>query len=100
MKKPLKLIGCTKCGAGLSVQAESCSECGYPHVPANPIGDLEAAPAMLAEYRILRSVGVVVLMTGVLAALADARFAAGVAVTVGTSSFLAGVLGSWWNRNN
>ena len=105
MKKSLTLVKCAECGARLSVQAEACSECGYPHIRTaaslpRAAEDLDSAQAIHGEYRLLQAGGLIVLVAGILAALADSRFAAGVTLTVGGTIYLAGVLGAWWNRRD
>lgn len=105
MNKSLTLVKCAECGARLAVQAEACPECGYPHIrstaaPPRRGEDFESAQAVHGEYRLLQAGGLIVLVAGILAALADSRFAAGVTLTVGGTIYLAGVLGAWWNRRD
>lgn len=103
MKKKLNLVDCTQCGARLSHLAEACPECGYPHLAASP-GTATTTPAAdtvsaQREYRILQFAGIAVLLVGLIAAGADSRFAAAVAMVTGALIYLAGLLGSWWNRD-
>lgn len=101
MKKKLNLVACTQCGAHLSHLAEACPECGYPHLAASPGSAAPTADTVSAqrEYRILQFAGIAVLLIGLIAAGADSRFAAAVAMVTGALIYLAGLLGSWWNRD-
>lgn len=108
MKKTADLVNCTECGARLCAQAEACPECGYPHIPSGDQPRMPARPDTHAdtdagagnrEYRVLQIAGIAVAASGVAAALADFRIAAGIALATGTTAYLMGILGAWWNRS-
>lgn len=102
MKKVLDMVECADCGACLSVQAEICAECGYPHTARKsqqtPLEETDSAHAALKEYRMLQGAGLIVVLAGILAAAVDSRLAAAVALTIGIATYLSGLLGAWWNR--
>lgn len=104
MNRPSHLVRCAECGSKIAAQAEACPECGYPHLSATLLarsGDpgRDRAGTAHAQYRLLQAGGLIILVAGVLAALADSRFAAGVTLAAGAALYLAGLLGAWWNRH-
>lgn len=98
MNTPQDPMGCPKCGKCLPARDVPCTLCGAAALLRESSGELDIP--MIREYRVLRLCGMVVLVAGILAVLADSRFAAGVALTIGTAIYLVGLLGTWWNRRN
>jgi len=97
MKKSPDRVACANCGAPLSGQTETCPACTAACLHGESSGDLGSP--LVREFRVLQLCGFAALAAGVLAALADSRFAAIVALTIGLSIYLVGLLGAWWNRH-
>lgn len=104
MKTTPHLVPCAECGSRLDIHAEACPDCGYPHLrpllmrPGEP--PRAQSRGALAQYRLLQAGGLIMLVAGILAALADSRFSAGVTLAIGGALYLAGLLGAWWNRHD
>lgn len=58
----------------------------------------EAEHATMKEYRLIQVLGALVIVAGIIAAIADSPIAAAVSITIGAGTYLTGLLGSWWNR--
>lgn len=94
---------CTECGTRLPAQAETCPDCGYPvtaraHIEHVAFG--ETSHSTHREYKLIQLLGGVVVVAGIIAALADSPIAAAVSIAVGTATYMTGLLGSWWNRGD
>lgn len=100
-KKKNLPIRCSECNARLPVQAEACSDCGYPVTAARERnGGLDSARSAEMEYKLVQLLGAVVFAAGVFAAFAESPIAAGVALTIGGATYLSGLMGSWWNSGD
>ncbi|HYD62800.1 MAG TPA: hypothetical protein VEC35_20775 [Noviherbaspirillum sp.] len=92
---------CSECHARLPVQAEACAECGYPVTnDGAPSGNGKGTQATLLEYKLIQLLGGCVVLAGVIAAMADSPIAATVAITIGSATYVTGLLGSWWNSGD
>lgn len=56
--------------------------------------------AALLEYKLIQLLGGVVAAAGIIAAFADSPIAATVAITIGSATYMTGLLGSWWNSGD
>jgi len=52
------------------------------------------------EYKLIQLLGAVVLLVGIIAALADSPVAATISITIGMATYMSGLLGSWWNSGD
>lgn len=94
---------CSECGTHLSVQAETCPECGYPAITyrfARHVEIADPAPSTHKEYKFIQLLGISVVAIGVVAALLDSTIAAAVSISIGAATYITGLLGQWWNRGD
>ena len=93
-------ICCSECRARVPKQAEACSECGHP-VPhtIDTKEDTEQARSAL-EYKLIQLLGVIVFGVGVFAAFAESPIAATIALIIGATTYLSGLMGAWWNSGD
>jgi len=61
---------------------------------------MDTARASLMEYKLIQLLGAVVLLVGIIAALADSPVAATISITIGMATYMSGLLGSWWNSGD
>ena len=95
-------IQCTVCGTHLAAHAEACPECTYPVMTKmqDPLSEQESSLAAVKECRLLQILGIGVASGGLIAAIADSPLAAGISITIGLATYLTGLLGIWWNRDD
>ena len=95
---------CSECRTRLPLQAEACPDCGYP-VTATDSADAgyegrQYALRAMREYKLIRLLGAIVFVAGVVAAAVEAPITATVALIVGSGTYVTGLLGSWWNSGD
>lgn len=104
MNTPLDPTICTECGKALTHRTPLCSGCENRNRTSkratDATGEPEQARTALSESRLLQVGGLFILAVGVIAVLADSRFAAGVTFTAGAGIYLTGLLSAWWNRHH
>lgn len=99
----MALIACPGCAKEISDKAAACPHCGNPNAVANdspaakPMtpGDIVTTQSTGREWKIVRLIGGLLMVTGVVAWAGNSTDA-GMVFFLGCLIYLGGRLGAWW----